>query len=601
MTIHADELTKRYGPILAVDGLTFQVLPGRVTGFLGPNGASKSTTVRLILGLDAPTAGTVTVGGVAYGRLRRPLFEVGAMLESAAVHPGRSAHAHLLALAQANAIPRPHRGWRSSSAWSGWSGGGPAGGEVLATHDPAPGRGRRIARRPGRAALDEPVNGLDPEGVVWIRTLLRTLAGEGRTVFVSSHLMSEMALTAEQVIVIGRGQLIADTSVAELVRRGSSGQVRVRSPHGERLARLLRSERAVVQQGGDGALVVAGVDLRRWVSWLPGTASSCTSWSPSRLPWRRLPWRRRSWSWPATPSTTSGAPPTPERCRHMATTISPEPTARTAALGPVPRPPAARPLAADLVRAEWTKLRSVRSTWWALAVAAASMVGLGALFAARYGTGGISPSDRAGFDPIAWSLSGFFVAQLAVGVLGVLAIISENASGSSRATFAAALRRRAVLAAKAAVVATVIAVVGIVSSVAAFLVGQAVLADKGLQAHLGDHGVVRSVVGAGLYLAVLGLLALGLGALVRSTVGAIAVVTGVVFILPGIVGALPSSWEYAITPFLPSDAGQALIGRTKFAAQGLHLLSPWVGLAVVCAYAATALVAAAVLLRGRDA
>jgi ABC-2 type transport system permease protein len=186
-------------------------------------------------------------------------------------------------------------------------------------------------------------------------------------------------------------------------------------------------------------------------------------------------------------------------------------------------------------------------------------------------------------------------------VLGVLAITSECATGSIRATFAATPQRRAVLAAKALVVGTVTALVGTASSFAAFFVGQAILAHKGLQAHLGDPGVVRSVVGVGLYLAVLGLLALGLGTLIRSTAGAVAVVAGLVFVLPGIVGALPSSWEHAVTPYLPSDAGQALIGRTKFAPQGLHLLSSWAGFAVVCAYAAAALIAAAVRLSRRDA
>ena len=278
----------------------------------------------------------------------------------------------------------------------------------------------------------------------------------------------------------------------------------------------------------------------------------------------------------------------------------PGPSAHTLLLGPVPRPPAARPLGPDLVRAEWTKLRTLRSTWWALALTAAGMVGLGALFCARYGVG-VSPAQRAGFDPAAWSLSGFFLAQLAVGVLGVLAITSEYASGSVRATLAATPQRRAVLAAKAIVVGTVTVLVGTASSVAAFLAGQAILAGKDLQAHLGDPGVARSVVGAGLYLAVLGLLALGLGTLVRSTAGAVAVVTGLVFVLPGIVGALPSSWERAVTPYLPSDAGQAPIGRTKFAPQGLHLLPPWVGFAVVCVYAAAVLVAAALLLSRRDA
>ena len=282
----------------------------------------------------------------------------------------------------------------------------------------------------------------------------------------------------------------------------------------------------------------------------------------------------------------------------MATATSPQPSA---APRPLPRPPAARPLGPDLVRAEWTKLRSVRSTWWVLAPTAVGMVVLGALFCARYGIGGISPADRAGFDPAAYSLSGFFLAQLAVGVLGVLAITSEYASGSIRATFVAAPQRRAVLAAKAVVVGTSTLLVGVVSSLAAFLAGQAVLASHDLQAHLGDPGTVRPVLGAGLYLAALGLVALGIGTLLRSTVGATAVVVGLVFILPGIVGALPSAWEHAVTPYLPSDAGQAVIGRTKFAPQGVQLLSSRVGAVVVCAYAAAALLAAAIVVSRRDA
>jgi energy-coupling factor transporter ATP-binding protein EcfA2 len=281
---------------------------------------------------------------------------------------------------------------------------------------------------PGVLLLDEPVNGLDPEGVAWIRTLLRRLAGEGRTVFVSSHLMSEMALTADHVIVIGRGRLIADTSVAELVRRGSGGQVRVRSPQQDRLAGLLRANGTAVETGTEGALLVRGTNA--------------------------------------------------------------------AAVGEL---------------------------------------------AARHGI-----------------------------------VLHE-------------------------LVAAVTLLVGTVSSVAAFFAGRAILAPKGLQAHLGDPGAVRSVLGAGLYLALLGLLAVGLGTLIRSTTGVAAVVVGLVFILPGIVGALPSSWEKAVTTYLPSDAGQALIGRTKFAPQGLRLLPSWIGFAVVCAYAAAVLVAAASTLSRRDA
>ncbi len=259
MTIQAHQLTKRYGPVLAVDGLTFEVLPGRVTGFLGPNGAGKSTTMRLILGLDAPTAGTATLGGVAYRRLRRPLFQVGATLESAAIHPARSAHAHLLALAQANAIPRRRVDEVLSLAGLDLVAGRPAGTFSLGMSQRL-GVAAALLGDPGVLLLDEPVNGLDPEGVVWIRTLLRTLAAQGRTLFVASHLMSEMAQTADHVIVIRRGRLIADTSVGELIRRGSGGQVRVRSPNRDRLAGLLQAEGAAVQTGADGALVVRRVD-----------------------------------------------------------------------------------------------------------------------------------------------------------------------------------------------------------------------------------------------------------------------------------------------------------------------------------------------------
>jgi ABC-2 type transport system ATP-binding protein len=261
MAIHAHGLTKRYGPVLAVDRLSFEVLSGRVTGFLGPNGAGKSTTMRLILGLDTPTAGTVTVGGVPYRRLRRPLYQVGATLESAAVHPARSAHAHLLALAQANGIPRRRVDEVLGVVGLEGVAGRPAGSFSLGMTQRL-GVAAALLGDPGVLLLDEPVNGLDPEGVVWIRTLLRGLAAQGRTVFVSSHLMSEMALTADHAIVIGRGRLIADTSVQELVRRGSGGQVRVRTPEAERLAELLRAKDAMVDTHSDGALLVRSADAK---------------------------------------------------------------------------------------------------------------------------------------------------------------------------------------------------------------------------------------------------------------------------------------------------------------------------------------------------
>ena len=210
--IEAHGLTKRYGGKLAVDDLTFTVRPGVVTGFLGPNGAGKSTTMRLILGLDAPTSGSVTVNGKPYQRLNAPLREVGALLEARSVHPGRSARNHLLAIAQTNGIPRFRVDEVIEAVGLDGVARKRAGGFSL-------GMGQRLGIAgallgdPDTVIHDEPVNGLDTEGIRWIRSLLRGLAAEGKTVFVSSHLMSEMAMTAEHLIVIGRGKLIADTGV----------------------------------------------------------------------------------------------------------------------------------------------------------------------------------------------------------------------------------------------------------------------------------------------------------------------------------------------------------------------------------------------------
>jgi ABC-2 type transport system ATP-binding protein len=255
--IQARGLTKRYGSSLAVDGLTFDVLPGRVTGFLGPNGAGKSTTMRLILGLDRPAAGTVTVSGRPYRGLRRPLWQVGAMLESGVVHPGRSARGHLLALARASGIPR-----RRVDEVLGLTGldtvaGKRAGGFSLGMTQRL-GIAAALLGDPGILLLDEPVNGLDPDGVAWIRGLLRSLAAEGRTVFVSSHLMSEMEHTATHLIVIGRGKLIADTSLEEFTRRAAGGWVDVQSPEASQLAHLL-TEQGATGTAGPGGLAVRGI------------------------------------------------------------------------------------------------------------------------------------------------------------------------------------------------------------------------------------------------------------------------------------------------------------------------------------------------------
>ncbi|MDM7830719.1 ABC transporter ATP-binding protein [Cellulomonas edaphi] len=255
--IEAQGLTKRYGEKVAVDGISFTVQPGKVTGFLGPNGAGKSTTMRMIMGLDRPTKGTVTVNGAAYASFRSPLTEVGALLEAKAVHTGRSARNHLRALAATHGIPNKRVDEVIEMTGLTAVAKRRVGGFSL-------GMGQRLGIAsallgdPRTLILDEPVNGLDPEGVLWVRNLVKFLASEGRTIFLSSHLMTEMALTADHLIVIGRGHIIADGPVDQIIAQGTKATVRVRSPHADQLAAALVGPDVVVTTKEPGLLEVFG-------------------------------------------------------------------------------------------------------------------------------------------------------------------------------------------------------------------------------------------------------------------------------------------------------------------------------------------------------
>jgi ABC-2 type transport system ATP-binding protein len=257
--IEVDQLVKRFGAVTAVDGLSFTVRPGHVTGFLGPNGAGKTTTMRVILGLDAPTSGTARVNQKSYPELIRPLHQVGALLDATALHPGRTAEAHLASIAQSNGIGRARVT------------------EMLRLTGLDSVANRRVKgfslgmkQRLGIAAallgdppvlmFDEPVNGLDTEGIAWIRQFMRALAADGRTVLVSSHLMSEMAQTADRLIIIGRGRLIADTTTAALIESSTRKDVLVRAPRADELAELMTARGAIVKREDDGGLAVTGLD-----------------------------------------------------------------------------------------------------------------------------------------------------------------------------------------------------------------------------------------------------------------------------------------------------------------------------------------------------
>jgi ABC-2 type transport system permease protein len=256
----------------------------------------------------------------------------------------------------------------------------------------------------------------------------------------------------------------------------------------------------------------------------------------------------------------------------------------------------------DLMRSEWTKLRTVRSSYWTLFSSVVAMIGLSAIlcavWVAQYAHA--SASDKATFSPASFSLTGSFLAQLAIAVLGVLVITNEYGSGMIRATFAATPQRVSVLAAKAAVFAGVIFIVTTAASFTAFFVGQSILSSKGLGTSLGAPNVLRTVVGSGLYLAVLGLLALGLGSIIRKTAGAIAAMLGLILVLPPIMGLLPSSMN-AVQKFLPSNAGQAMISNGRMGTTTTPQLAPWTGFGVFCLWAAGALVIAGVMLVRRDA
>lgn len=278
--IELSGLTKRYGERVAVNNLTFTVRPGIVTGFLGPNGAGKSTTMRMILGLDRPSAGDVRIDGQHYAQLRDPLRQIGALLDAKAMHGGRTAYNHLLCLAQSNGIPASRVT------------------EVLDTVGLTPVAGKRakgfslgMGQRLGIAGallgdprilmFDEPVNGLDPEGIHWIRNLMKSLAHQGRTVFVSSHLMSEMALTAEHLVVIGQGRLMADTSMADFIRENSRSYVTMRSPERERLLDVLHTAGFAAVDGPDGGAGRRGGGPGAGRTGGPGTAGAARTQPPA--------------------------------------------------------------------------------------------------------------------------------------------------------------------------------------------------------------------------------------------------------------------------------------------------------------------------------
>ena len=609
--IEVHRVTKRYKETLAVDDLSFEVRPGQVTGFLGPNGSGKSTTMRMIMGLDAPDSGTATVNGHRFCDLLLPLREVGAVLEARSIHPDRSAFNHLWFLARSNDIPHTR---------------------VLEVLELV-GLGKVARKRAGKFSLgmgqrlgiaaallgdppvllfDEPINGLDPEGILWVRNLLKGLAAEGRTVFVSSHLMSEMALTADYLVVIGKGKLISDGSTAEFIAEGSGRFVRVRSPQSERLEGVLRAKGAVVRREADGALAVSELCAPE-IGDLAGTngiflhelatqsASLEEAFMEAHARERGVPWRDAS-GFQCTAD--CGGCRSHDTRRGTGNRAFARGGLMTVALplsATLPPAQGRRIRVRSVLAAEWIKLRSVRSTGWSIFTMTLLTIGVAVIagIAVSHEFSTSSLFDKLAFDPTATSLRGLLFSQLVIGVLGVLVISAEYGTFTIRATLSAVPHRPMVLAAKAVVFGTVSVIVGELLSFSAFFLGQALLSSPAPHASLSQPGASRAVVGGGLLIPVFGLFALGLGAIVRHTAGAITAYVGAVLVLPLIVEALPSSIGHPVLKFMPFTITNAMT-TVRHASDFGPTFSPWVGFAVMCAYAAPSLVIGGWLMVHRD-
>ena len=525
--------------------------------------------MRMILGLDEPTSGSVTVNGRAPRAHAAPLHEVGGMLDPRAVHPSRSAYHHLLALAQTTGIRRSRVDEVINAVGLRSVAGRPAGKFSLGMAQRL-GIAAALLGDPATVVLDEPVNGLDVEGIRWMRGMLTELAAQGKTVFVSSHLMSEIAQTATRLIVIGKGRLIADTSVAEFIASAAPASVRVRSSDQRGLATLLRSPDVTVSFADDGALLVSGLLAERI-----GAIAAAAGIAVAEL------------STVETSLEDAFVDLTKDAVEYRAVYF------RGGKMSTL------QVTQARVMKSEWTKLRTQPGALWSLLSAVILVVAFGILYSLlRVARPPHGAAAAASFDPTSVSLAGVQLAQVAAGVLGVLLITSEYATGLIRTTLAAVPRRLPTLWGKAAVVTGAVVAVSVPAAVAVFLAGQAILGRQHLSVSLGAPGVARAVIGGALYLAVAALLGLALGALLRSTAGGIAALFGLLFAVPILVGFLPGSLSDEIGKYLPGTAGLAV---TSVHPDPATSLAPWTGFGVFCAYALVLLGVAAVRMRRGDA
>ena len=559
--------------VLAVDDLTFDVRPGVVTGFLGPNGAGKSTTMRMMVGLDRPTSGSVRVNGRAPAAHAAPLHEVGALLEARAVHPGRSARNHLRALALTSGIGRS----RVDQVL-----------ELVGLADVADkrvgafslGMGQRLGVAaallgdPATLVLDEPVNGLDLDGIRWIRALLKALAAEGRTVFLSSHLMSEMAVTADHVIVVGKGRLLRDQPMADFIdeasRRDGAGACLQHRPAGAGSSRRPGATTALDAE----VLTVAGAVQRRdrhpggpGADHLLELSPQAASLEDAYLALTRdtLDYRTDDHDGPTSPRARRATRVQHERHRCTATLPSPTdagPAGRVDGHVTLPR----------VIASEWLKFRTLRSTVLILVAAMLAMVAFGAIIAHNTrNPAGLDPEDLVASGP----LQGYYLGQLLIGCAGRArgqrrVLLGHDPGDPGRRTTPAA--GAGGQAASSSPWSSGIAMIA--ASVVGFLVAQAFLSGYRPTYSLSDPDVLRVVVGTGVYLTLVGLLGGAIGWIVRSTPGALVALFALILVLPVLLLLFHGAWGTHVGAWLPTGAGCQLLHEPADAGRARAVAGP---------------------------
>ena len=586
--IEATALTKRFGHGTAVDNITFSVRSGEVTGFLGRNGAGKTTTLRMILGLDRPTSGTVTVDGQHYADLVDPLRRVGSLLDARAVQPSSTASDHLLALARSNGIPRSRVGDVLDIVGLGKVARKHAGTFSLGMLQRL-GLAAALLGDPPVLVLDEPLNGLDPEGIIWFRDLMRRMAAEGHTVLLSSHLMTEMSLTADHLLIIGEGRILADSEMAAFQKDHEHEEIRVRTPDPHNLRGLIDKAGGSIRDLDASSFAVTGLDGPTIGSLALGAKVQLDELAPVR----------RSLEDAFMELTTPTIRDTPTPSLSIAAAVDPASSEQhSAEVSVAPGRPATR--FRNTVLSELTKFRSTRTG--PITVIGTIIGGIAGTVLLSGATGrgyaDLAETEQAAFDPTNASLRVRSLTQVVVGVLGAMAVTSEYGADTIVPSLTAVPNRGQLFAAKALTTAAISLATGLVVNTGSFLLGQAMLTRSGAP-HVGlrSKGSARAVIGGSLHTTADALIGLGVGTLTRSTAAAVSTIVGTELIVPGIAPAFPKPLSDILVKYWPTEAG----GRVITTKPDPKLLGPWSGLGVLAVSTVALLGVATVVFHKRDA